>query len=71
MKKNAARKPKTAPSAPLTAAQLQSMGGKARMKQLSKKQRVEQARKAIETRWKKYREAKQAANDETPPEVTK
>lgn len=53
---------KSATAKPLTAAQLQSMGGKARMKMLTKQERIDQARKAIETRWKKHRE-NQAKNN--------
>lgn len=38
---------------PLTVQELAAMGGKARAKALSKKQRSESARKAVQKRWEK------------------
>lgn len=38
---------------PLTVREFASMGGKARAKKLSKKERSESARKAVIARWKK------------------
>jgi len=40
------------------AAELGRRGGKARAKKLSKEERTEQARKAVQARWEKYRAAK-------------
>jgi hypothetical protein len=40
----------------LTVSDLASMGGKARAKKLSKKEKSEQARNAVQERWRRYRE---------------
>ena len=42
----------------LTARELQSLGGKARAKKLTSKQRKDSARKAAQARWAKPRKAK-------------
>jgi hypothetical protein len=59
------KKPEPPKKPELTAREMQSMGGKARMKSLSRKQRVDQAKKAIEARWKKYRAARERENEVT------
>lgn len=43
---------------PLTHAEMSSRGGLARAKSMTKKQRQEAARKAVQARWDKYRKEK-------------